>query len=76
MDPADYVLRGLSSTERAELPFTLDAAADAVESLVEVGFLNSEQRFHNSLRGVGCHDQQRLDARSLAALVLKSHIPE
>ncbi|MEO3936302.1 aminoacyl-tRNA hydrolase [Dermatophilaceae bacterium Soc4.6] len=46
MDPADYVLRDFSGTERTELPFTLDTAADAVESLVAVGLLESQQRFH------------------------------
>ena len=46
MDPAAFVLRDFSSTERAELPFTLDTAADAVESLVEVGLLDTQQRFH------------------------------
>jgi PTH1 family peptidyl-tRNA hydrolase len=46
MDPADYVLRDFSSTERKELPFLLDEAADAVESLVQVGLLESQQRFH------------------------------
>jgi peptidyl-tRNA hydrolase, PTH1 family len=46
MDPADFVLRDFSSTERAELPFTLDRASDAVESLVEVGLLETQQRFH------------------------------
>jgi len=46
MDPAAFVLRDLSSTERAELPFTIDTAADAVESVVEVGLLEAQQRFH------------------------------
>lgn len=46
MDPADFVLKDFSATERAELPFTLDAAADAVESLVAVGLLEAQQRFH------------------------------
>jgi PTH1 family peptidyl-tRNA hydrolase len=46
MDPADYVLRDFSATERKELPFLLDEAADAVESLVQVGLLESQQRFH------------------------------
>lgn len=46
MDPADFVLRDFSGAERAELPFTLDTASDAVESLVEVGLLDSQQRFH------------------------------
>ena len=46
MDPAAFVLRDFGSTERAELPFLLDTAADAVESLVEVGLLDTQQRFH------------------------------
>ncbi|MEP6796766.1 MAG: aminoacyl-tRNA hydrolase [Lapillicoccus sp.] len=46
MDPADFVLRDFSGPERAELPFTLDTASDAVESLLEVGLLDSQQRFH------------------------------
>lgn len=33
-DPADYVLRAFSAAERKELPFLLDAAADAVEALL------------------------------------------
>lgn len=47
MDPADFVLRDFSSTERRDLPLTLDTAADAVESLVEVGLLATQQRFHS-----------------------------
>ena len=33
-DPADFVLSNYSSTERKELPFQVDRAADAVESLI------------------------------------------
>jgi PTH1 family peptidyl-tRNA hydrolase len=47
MDPADFVLRDFSSAERGELPITLDTAADAVESLVDVGLLATQQRFHS-----------------------------
>ena len=36
-DPADYVLSDFSSSERKELDFILQAAADAVERIVEVG---------------------------------------
>ncbi|MGH2730997.1 MAG: aminoacyl-tRNA hydrolase [Actinomycetota bacterium] len=36
-DPADYVLTEFSAAERAELPHVLESAADAVESIVEVG---------------------------------------
>jgi PTH1 family peptidyl-tRNA hydrolase len=46
IDPADFVLRDFSAAERGELPFMLDTAADAVESLVTVGLLESQQRFH------------------------------
>jgi len=46
MDPADFVLRDFNAAERAELPFLLDTAADAVESLVTVGLLETQQRFH------------------------------
>jgi peptidyl-tRNA hydrolase, PTH1 family len=46
MDTADYVLRDFSSTEKKELPFLLDSAADAVELLVRDGLLAAQQQFH------------------------------
>jgi PTH1 family peptidyl-tRNA hydrolase len=46
MDTADYVLRDFSSTEKKELPFLLDSAADAVECLVRDGLLAAQQQFH------------------------------
>ena len=46
MDPADFVLRDFSAAEKADLPLTLDTAADAVESLVEAGLMATQQRFH------------------------------
>ena len=46
MDAASYVLKPFSSTEGKELPFLLDAAADAVEHLVENGLLEAQQKFH------------------------------
>ena len=46
MDAADFVLRDFSPTERRELPFVLDEAADAVESLVTLGLLDAQQRVH------------------------------
>jgi PTH1 family peptidyl-tRNA hydrolase len=46
MDPADFVLRDFAGSERTQLPLVLDEAADAVESLVTVGLLASQQRFH------------------------------
>ena len=47
MDPADFVLRDYSSVERAELPFTVSDAADAVELLTQQGLLAAQQRFHS-----------------------------
>ena len=46
MDAADYVLRDFSPTQRKELPFLLDDAADAVESLVTLGLLDAQQKVH------------------------------
>ncbi len=46
MDPADYVLRDFSATERKELPFVVGDAADAVEELVTLGLLDAQQRVH------------------------------
>ncbi|MGW5241812.1 aminoacyl-tRNA hydrolase [Monashia sp. NPDC004114] len=45
-DPADFVLKDFGKTERENLPFLLDDAADAVEALIEVGLLDAQQRFH------------------------------
>jgi len=46
MDPASFVLRDFSGPERAELPFVLADAADAVEMLVGQGLVAAQQRFH------------------------------
>lgn len=46
MDTADYVLKDFGSTERKELPFLLDAAADAIEMLVAQGLLAAQGKFH------------------------------
>jgi PTH1 family peptidyl-tRNA hydrolase len=45
-DPADFVLSPFGSTERKELPFFLDRAADAVESLVTAGLEQSQNSYH------------------------------
>jgi PTH1 family peptidyl-tRNA hydrolase len=45
-DPAEYVLKDFGKAEKAELPFLLDEATDAVEALVEFGLLDAQQRFH------------------------------
>jgi PTH1 family peptidyl-tRNA hydrolase len=44
--PADFVLSGYSTTERKELPFQVDSAADAVESLITDGLELTQQRFN------------------------------
>jgi PTH1 family peptidyl-tRNA hydrolase len=46
MDTADYVLRDFGASEKKELPFLLDEAADAVEVLITEGLLAAQQKFH------------------------------
>ncbi len=46
-DPADFLLSNYSTTERKELPFQVDRAADAVESLVTQGLAETQQRFNS-----------------------------
>ncbi|NIZ92164.1 aminoacyl-tRNA hydrolase [Kineococcus rubinsiae] len=46
-DPADFVLKEFSTTERKELPFLLSDAADAVELLLTQGLEPAQQRFHS-----------------------------
>ena len=47
MDPADYVLRDFSGSERADLALRVDDGADAVQSLLGEGLLATQQRFHS-----------------------------
>ncbi|MDO9457561.1 aminoacyl-tRNA hydrolase [Nocardioides sp.] len=44
---ADFVLSNYSGVERKELPFQVDTAADAVESLVTEGLDKTQQRFNS-----------------------------
>jgi peptidyl-tRNA hydrolase, PTH1 family len=46
-DPADFLLSNYTSTERKELPFQVDRAADAVESLLTEGLADTQQRFNS-----------------------------
>jgi len=46
-NPADFVLSAYSSTERKELPFQVDTAADAVESLISAGLDATQQRYNS-----------------------------
>jgi PTH1 family peptidyl-tRNA hydrolase len=45
--PADFVLSGYSAAERKELPFQIDTAADAVESLITEGLERTQQRYNS-----------------------------
>jgi PTH1 family peptidyl-tRNA hydrolase len=47
-DPADFVLRPFSSTERAELPELIGRAADATECAVTEGVAVAQNRFNAS----------------------------
>jgi PTH1 family peptidyl-tRNA hydrolase len=47
-DPADFVLRDFSATERKELPFLIDRAADSVESLLLGDLVAAQNMFHAS----------------------------
>lgn len=46
-DVADFVLSDYAKVERAELPFQVDSAADAVESLLTVGLERTQQDFNS-----------------------------
>lgn len=46
-DVADFVLSNYSTAERKVLPFGVDLAADAVESLVTEGLERTQQRFNS-----------------------------
>ena len=45
-DPADFVLKDFSSTERKELPFLVDRTADAVEALLTGTLETAQNTFH------------------------------
>ena len=46
-DVADFVLSNYSTVERKELPFQVDTAADAVESLLLEGLERTQQKFNS-----------------------------
>jgi PTH1 family peptidyl-tRNA hydrolase len=45
-DPADYVLREFTSAERKELPYLVDRAADAVETVLAKGLEAAQNEFN------------------------------
>lgn len=48
MEVSDFVLKDFSSTEKKELPTTLEIAADAVETIVIKGLTEAQQLFHSA----------------------------
>ena len=46
-DPADFVLSAYSKPERAELPFQVDSAADAIECLITQGLGATQQKYNS-----------------------------
>jgi PTH1 family peptidyl-tRNA hydrolase len=47
-DPADYVLSDFSPTERKELEFLVDRAADVVESVILRGVEWTQNAYHSA----------------------------
>jgi PTH1 family peptidyl-tRNA hydrolase len=47
-DPSDYVLSDFSATERKELDFLVDRAADAVEMVVQRGLEPAQNLYHTA----------------------------
>jgi PTH1 family peptidyl-tRNA hydrolase len=46
-DPAEFVLSNYTSAERKVLPFVIDRAADAVESLITEGLERTQSQFNS-----------------------------
>jgi PTH1 family peptidyl-tRNA hydrolase len=51
MDPAVYVLRDFSAAERKDLPFLVDRAADATETLIAKGLAEAQNIYHEEPPG-------------------------
>jgi peptidyl-tRNA hydrolase, PTH1 family len=50
MDPADFVLKDFSATERKELPFLVGDAVDALDGVLRDGWLRAQEKV-NGARG-------------------------
>ncbi|MFF1384803.1 aminoacyl-tRNA hydrolase [Arthrobacter sp. NPDC058288] len=50
MDTADFVLKDFATAEKKELPFLLDDAADAVETVVKDGLAAAQQKYHTAVQ--------------------------
>jgi PTH1 family peptidyl-tRNA hydrolase len=46
MDPAAYVLKEFSGTERRDLPLEVDRCADAVEAFLTKGLAAAQNEYH------------------------------
>jgi PTH1 family peptidyl-tRNA hydrolase len=46
MDAADFVLKDFNSTEKEELPTTLELAADMVEAITTLGLAEAQQKYN------------------------------
>ena len=46
METADFVLKDFGTSEKKELPVTLEISADAVEEIVKLGVTAAQQRLH------------------------------
>ena len=51
MDPAVFVLHDFSAAERKDLPFFIDRAADATETLIAKGLVEAQNVYHTELPG-------------------------
>jgi peptidyl-tRNA hydrolase, PTH1 family len=49
MDPAAFVLHDFSTAERKDLPFFIDRAADAAETLIRHGLATAQNEYHADL---------------------------
>lgn len=47
MEVSDFVLKDFSTTEKKELPVTLEIAADAVEAIAQEGLTAAQQKYHS-----------------------------
>jgi PTH1 family peptidyl-tRNA hydrolase len=47
METSDFVLQNFNSTEREELPTTLEIAADMIEAITTIGLAEAQQKYHS-----------------------------
>jgi PTH1 family peptidyl-tRNA hydrolase len=47
METSDFVLQNFNSTEREELPTTLEIAADMIEAITTSGLAEAQQKYHS-----------------------------